>query len=171
MRSSRLSGSTRIMSAPAGLQEGCIAVMTAQRIDPQHRPDQGGCLELAPGLEPGSAVYKTVANRPWCAGACCPGSSGRVSRPASTLLTGPIVRGGMTSRMTPDASWLLRPADAPRKLALLRWGPRQSVARPMSAGEVSGHVGDVDRATCDLQGGQLGSGKGRASLLIGPVLV
>jgi hypothetical protein len=63
MRSSRLSGSTRIMSAlqPTGLQEGCTATMTAPRTAPQHRPDQGGCLELAPGLEPGSAVYKTAA--------------------------------------------------------------------------------------------------------------
>jgi hypothetical protein len=49
------------MSAPAGLQEGCIDAMTAPRTATQHHPDQGGCLELAPGLEPGSAVYKTAA--------------------------------------------------------------------------------------------------------------
>jgi hypothetical protein len=52
----------------AGLQEGCIVAMTAQPIAPQHRPDQGGCFELAPGLEPGSAVYKTAADRPRRAG-------------------------------------------------------------------------------------------------------
>jgi hypothetical protein len=87
MRSSRLSGSTRIMSAlqPTGLQEGCTAAMTAPRTAPQNRPDQGGCLELAPGLEPGSAVYKTAGNRPPGAGECCPCSSRQIGRPASTL--------------------------------------------------------------------------------------
>jgi hypothetical protein len=102
MSSSRLSGSRRILSAPTptGLQEGCTATMTAQRTAPQHSPDQGGCFELAPGLEPGSAVYKTGADRPPGAGACCPCSSRRVGRPASALLTAQVVPGGMTTRMT-----------------------------------------------------------------------
>jgi hypothetical protein len=82
------------------LQEGCTATITAQRTVPQHRPDQGGCLELAPGLEPGSAVYKTAADRPPRAGLCCPCSSGRMRRPASALLSGRVALGGMTGGMT-----------------------------------------------------------------------
>jgi hypothetical protein len=56
--------------------------------------------ELAGGLNPQPAVYKTGADRPRRAGGCCPCSSGRAGRPASALLTGRVVAGGMTSRMT-----------------------------------------------------------------------
>jgi hypothetical protein len=50
MRSSRLSGSTRIMSAlhPTGLQEGCTGTMTAPRTALHNRPDQGGCWSWRP---------------------------------------------------------------------------------------------------------------------------
>lgn len=63
MRCFRLSGLAPILDAPtsAGLQEGCTTTMTAPITASPHRPEQGGCLELAPGLEPGSAVYKIGA--------------------------------------------------------------------------------------------------------------
>jgi hypothetical protein len=50
------------------------------------------------------AVYKTAGNRLWRTGPCCPCSSGRMGRPASTLLTGRVTAGGMTSGMTSSTS-------------------------------------------------------------------
>jgi hypothetical protein len=54
---------------------------------------------------PQPAVYKTGANRPRRTPECCPGSSGRGGRPASALLTGRVVPGGMTSGMTSGCPW------------------------------------------------------------------
>jgi hypothetical protein len=51
------------------------------------------------GIVP-APVYKTAGNRPPGAGLCCPCSSRRVACPASALLTGRVVPGGMTSGMT-----------------------------------------------------------------------
>jgi hypothetical protein len=51
---------------------------------------------------PEPAVYKTAANRPPGTSEYCPCSSGQVGRPASTLLWGRVVPGGMTSGMTCD---------------------------------------------------------------------
>jgi hypothetical protein len=68
---------------------------------PAHRA--GGVLARLPTrvttrLHP--AVYKTAANRLWRPGGCCPGSSGREGRPASTLLSRRVAPGGMPSRTT-----------------------------------------------------------------------
>jgi hypothetical protein len=65
-----LSAGTSIMGGSSGtsnpsmsarLQEGCTAAMTTKPAAPLRCPEQGVGLELAPGLEPGSAVYKTAA--------------------------------------------------------------------------------------------------------------
>jgi hypothetical protein len=55
---------------------------------------------FAAALEPQPAVYKIAAHRLRRAGACGPGSSGPVRRPASALLWGRVAPGGMTVRMT-----------------------------------------------------------------------
>jgi hypothetical protein len=63
--------------------------------------DQAFGQRLASHSNRNSLFYKTAANRPAGAGACCPCSSGRVGRPVSAFLWGRVVPGGMTSRMTP----------------------------------------------------------------------
>jgi hypothetical protein len=48
----------------------------------------------------GQPITKTTGNRLLGAGPCCRCCSGQVGRPASTLLSGRVAPGGMTSRMT-----------------------------------------------------------------------
>jgi hypothetical protein len=117
-------------------------------------------LELAPGLEPEPAVYKTTANRPAGTGKCCPRSSRRTGRPASALLTGRVAPGGMTSRMTCPPLHLARavdgderrsaePVPGDRRVPWYHPTERQRLHRP-NRGAPKGADQGVERARRDL---------------------
>src|ERR671914_756449 len=76
----------------AGTGQGVAGTGLAGRADllgpAPHRPANCTLASWRGDSNPRPAVYKTTADRLRRAGACCPGSSGRMGRPASTLLTG-----------------------------------------------------------------------------------
>ena len=77
--------------------------------DDDHRPGTQGIPITGPATEDAPRVGTELEDRSGSssgAGACCSRCSGRVGRPASTLLSGRVPPGGMTAGMT----WLLQSA-------------------------------------------------------------
>jgi hypothetical protein len=121
---------------------------TRHRLDDQHgNPGRAwsaiSCIHLVlirPELPSGFAERRimTAGNCPSRAGACRPGSSSRVRRPASAILSYGVTHGGMTTGMTGLASLPLQPGRLGGRCAS---SGRQAHPRP------SDHESDASRRT------------------------
>jgi hypothetical protein len=112
-------GASSVQTAPEG---SCRIVWMIKRMikpceaAPSVTQTTAGTVERSPDIPSGDAwrtgartavapsseqrITRSGADRPRRAGACCSCSSGRPGRPASTLQSGRVLAGGMTSRMT-----------------------------------------------------------------------